>query len=236
MTLQRLTASGGRSARDLVEGLRLREGVGGRPRVAAVMIASADGRAAVAGRSTPLGHPDDRALLRELRAQADVVLVGTGTLAAERYGSLLDPDQRARRKALGLPEHPPVATISRAMDVPDVPLLHEGVEVLAFTESDRRPPRGVTAVRLERVDLPAVLAELGRRGLLGVTCEGGPGLLREVAAQGCLDDLLLTVAPLLAGGDEPSILAGAALGPVRLRLAEVHRADDHLFLHYRPAA
>jgi riboflavin biosynthesis pyrimidine reductase len=55
-------------------------------------------------------------------------------------------------------------------------------------------------------------------------------------AQDCLDDVLLTVAPLLAAGDAPSILEGLALPtPVALALAEVHRADDHVFLHYRVA-
>jgi len=71
-----------RTARDVLTELGLR---GGAPRCVAVMIATLDGRAAIAGRSVALGHPADRALLRELRAQADAVLVGTGTLADERY-------------------------------------------------------------------------------------------------------------------------------------------------------
>src|SRR5205823_3699071 len=110
----------------------------GRPRVAAAMIATADGRAAIAGRSVALGHPDDRALLRELRTGADAVLAGSATMAAERYANLLDADQRAHRAAAGEPEHPLVVTVSRRMDLPlDIPLLGEaGVPVLVFTESD----------------------------------------------------------------------------------------------------
>jgi hypothetical protein len=94
--------STGWSARKVVRALGLRDHDAGRPRVVAAMIASADGRVAVEGRSVGLGHPADRALLRELRTAVDAILVGTGTLRAERYANLLDDDQRAHRAAAGL--------------------------------------------------------------------------------------------------------------------------------------
>jgi riboflavin biosynthesis pyrimidine reductase len=228
--------------RDLVAGLGLREerDRGARPRVVAAMIATVDGRAAVEGRSVALGHPADRALLRELRTGADAILVGTPTLKAERYATLLDADQRERRVAAGMAEHPLVATISRTLELPlEVPLLHEpGREIVVYTESAAPAPEvggALEAVRFApgTLTLPAVLADLGARGVRGVLCEGGPSLLRHLVAQGCLDDVLLTVAPLLVAGDAPSILEGAALeAPARLTLREVHRADDHVFLHY----
>jgi riboflavin biosynthesis pyrimidine reductase len=231
-----------RTARDLVAGLGLHDarGPGERPRVVAAMIATADGRAAVEGRSVALGHPADRAVLRELRAGADAILVGTATLAAERYANLLDADQRARRVAAGLPEHPLVATVSRRLHLPlEVPLLHEpGRKIVVFTESDAPAPEIGGELEVVRtapgaLTLPWVLDELGARGVRGVVCEGGPRLLRELVAQGCLDDLLLTVSPLLVAGDAPSILEGDALpAPARLALREVHRAGDHVFLHY----
>jgi riboflavin biosynthesis pyrimidine reductase len=215
--LQRLDPGAARDVRALVEGLDLRAGAGGRPRVVAAMIASADGRAAVAGRSVGLGHPADRALLRELRAAVDALLVGSRTLVAERYANLLDPEHRELRLAAGLMEHPHVATISRSGQVPDAPVVDEpGVTVEVF-----------------RDDPATVLDELGRRGVRAVLCEGGPALLREVIAAGRLDDLFLTVAPLIVAGDAPAILGGEALPePARLSLVEVHRAGDHLFLHY----
>ncbi|WP_445151179.1 dihydrofolate reductase family protein [Baekduia sp. Peel2402] len=211
-----------------------------RERVVADMVATADGRAAVDGRSVALGHPEDRALLRELRAAADAILVGTGTLAAERYASLLDDEARKRRVAEGRPPHPLVVTISRRLDLPiaAAPIFSEAdVPILAFTESDAGAPP--VAADLEVVRLPAplslmaVLAALRARGVKGVLCEGGPSLLRRLIAEDLLDDLCLTVAPLLAAGGAPSILEGDVLPEVpRLHLRDVHRADDHLFLHY----
>ncbi|MDX6703120.1 MAG: hypothetical protein QOF26_3346 [Baekduia sp.] len=237
-----MTDSEGRSARDLVAGLGLRDarGDGERPRVVAAMIATADGRAALQGRSVALGHPADRALLRELRTGADAILVGTSTLAAERYANLLDADQRAHRADAGLAEHPLVVTVSRALALPlEVPLLHEpGRRILVFTESSAPAPElggELEVVRLApgTLTLTGVLEALGARGIRGVLCEGGPTLLRELVAQGGLDDVLLTVAPLLAAGDAPSILEGEALPePARMSLREVHRAGDHVFLHY----
>jgi riboflavin biosynthesis pyrimidine reductase len=229
--------------RDLVAGLRLDEPAApGRPRVVADMVASVDGRATVQGRSVALGHPADRALLRELRTEADAILVGTGTLAAERYADLLEDEQRARRVAAGRPEHPVVATVSRRLTLPvaEAPVLSQpGVPVVVFTESDGPAPATGADLDVVRfapgtLTLAGGLAALAERGVRGVLCEGGPGLLRRLVAEGGLDDLLVTVAPLLAGGQAPSILEGDAFtpDPARLALREAHRADDHLFLHY----
>jgi riboflavin biosynthesis pyrimidine reductase len=234
-----LSDDGARAVRDLVAGLGLRGG--DRVRVVADMVATVDGRAAVQGRSVALGHPADRALLRELRTEADAILVGTGTLAAEKYANLLDDAQRARRVAEGRPPHPVVVTVSRGLALPvdEAPIFDEpGVPVLAFAEPDAGAPPAVGS-DFDVVRLPApltlvdVLAELGARGVRGVLCEGGPSLLRRLVSAGALDDLLLTVSPLLAAGGAPSILEGDVLAePARLTLREVHRADDHAFLHY----
>jgi riboflavin biosynthesis pyrimidine reductase len=222
--------------RELVASLRLRDG-----RVVADMVATVDGRAAVAGRSVGLGNPADRALLRELRTEADAILVGTGTLAAERYADLLDDDQRARRVAAGRTPHPVVVTVSRGLDLPvdEAPIFDEpGVPILAYGEEGAGAPPAVGAdfehvLRPAPLTLTTVLADLRARGLRGVLCEGGPTLLRRLVAERALDDLLLTVAPLLAAGDALTILEGGGLAdPARLALRGVHRAGDHVFLHY----
>ncbi len=79
-----------------------------------------------------------------------------------------------------------------------------------------------------------MLDPLGRtRGVRAVACEGGPRLLRALIARDAVDDLLLTVAPLLVAGDGPASLSGEELSPPgRMALAALHRAGDHLFLHY----
>jgi riboflavin biosynthesis pyrimidine reductase len=229
--LQPLAAAGAsRTAREVLAEMGLRDGAA---RCVAMMVSTLDGRAAVEGRSVALGHPADRALLRELRTQVDAVLVGTRTLRAERYATLLDDDQRAHRRALGLPEHPLVVTWSRTLDIPlDVPLFSEpATPVAVYTSSDADAPEGVEVRRIG--SLAAIPADLAARGMPAVSCEGGPRLLRELAAAGAIDELLLTLAPLLAAGDAPSILMGRALPePARLELRSVHRAADHLFLRY----
>lgn len=242
--LQRLQDGTRRAARDLVAGLGLDapRAVGARPRVVADMVATVDGRAAIQGRSVALGHPADRALLRELRTAADAILVGSGTLVAERYANLLDDEQCARRVAEGRPPHPLVVTLSRQLTLPrDVPILDEpGVPIMVFTHAGEEVVAPVLGADLDVVRvageaplLASALVALGARGVRSVLCEGGPTLLRHLVADGGLDDLLLTVSPLLAAGVAPTILEGAPLiDPARLALRDVHRADDHVFLHY----
>jgi riboflavin biosynthesis pyrimidine reductase len=230
-----------RSAREVVRALGLRDHDGDRPRVLASMIASADGRVAVQGRSVGLGHPADRALLRELRTAVDAILVGTTTLGAERYANLLDDDQRAHRAAAGLEPEPVVATISRRLDLPaDIPLLAETTaRVQVYTEAEGELPGQGAWVEVHRFEpgglaIPAILEHLrAERGARTILCEGGPTLLRELVVADCVDDLMLTLAPMLAAGDAPTALRGAPLDPaVGLALRDLHRAGDHLFLHY----
>ncbi|MTD43561.1 hypothetical protein GKE82_04395 [Conexibacter sp. W3-3-2] len=237
-------AAAPRPARDVVGALRLDEPVGDRPRVAAAMIVSADGRAQLTDRSVGLGNAADRALLRELRTGADAVLAGTRTLHAERYATLLDDDQREHRLAHGRAPHPVVVTVSRRLDVPvaEIPLFDEaGVPIVVATEEQTATLEGCDAdVEVARftpgtLDFPGVLAHLAdAHGVRGVSCEGGPGLLRQLIAQECLDDLLVTVAPKLVAGETLTMLTGDRFGDtgIDLALADVHRAGDHLFLHY----
>ena len=184
-------------------------------------------------------------MLRTLRAAADAILVGSVTLAAERYANLLDPGQREARALAGRSAHPLVATISRRLDLDQgaIPVLGEpGVDAVIFTEAASADPRGerggVALHPMQPGTLTAtrVLDELAAgHAVQSVVCEGGPALLARLVAENCLDDLLLTVSPLLAGGEPgtPAVLGSIGhAGPVRLALRSVHRAGDHLFLHY----
>ena len=217
-----------------------------RPRVVAAMIGALDGRATVDGRAGRLGNPADRAVLRELRIAADALLVGPGTLIAERYATLLDAPQRERRERRGLPGEPLVATISRSLDarLAAVPLLsEEQVRAEVLTESDGELPgtaEGVKIVRFEpgALSVRACLHHLRERHEAAVVVtEGGPTLLRGLFAEGLVDDLVLTLAPMLVAGEGRSVLHGPALDPpARLALSDAARSGDHLFLRYRRAA
>ena len=235
-----LAPAGDLSPAEVIGALALRERgpVGDRPRVAAVMIASIDGQATVAGRSGGLGHPVDRALMRGLRASADAVLVGAATVRAERYARLFDAEDVAARIAAGLSERPPLVVATRAGDVPwDVGVFGEPESsVVVATGTAVEVPAGAAAaveVLLE-ADARAVLEHLAQsRAASLVVCEGGPRLLSALVAAGLLDDLILTVAPLVVGGVGPALLTGPALEPpARLALAAAWRSDNHLFLHY----
>lgn len=240
--LQPLAPSGAvLAARDLVAGLRLRDAPlpPGRPRVVAAMVASADGRASVQGRSVKLGHPADRALFRELRTACDALLVGTGTLRAERYATVVDEEQMGVRRRAERPGKPLVATIARSLSVPDdIGLWAEPDQRIAvFTDAEGDAPTRGADVATHRGTEPLQVVEQLRSvyDARAVLCEGGPTVLHALLTADLLDDLVLTVAPLLVAGDAPSTLTGPALDPpLRLHLRGVWRAGDgdHLFLHY----
>ena len=169
------------------------------------------------------------------------MLVGTGTLRAEWYATVLDEPQRARRAGAGLPHEPLVVTVSRGLDVPvDIPLFAErGARIRVYTCSSgdvagrgaevvvRRMPPG-------RLSLRVVLEDLQEQeGVRAILCEGGPTILRSLVDESCVDDLILTVSPLLVAGDQRNVLTGRLLEPpVPLAVRDVHRAEDHLFVHY----
>jgi len=214
-----------------------------RPRTIGVMVASVDGHATVDGRSGGLGNPADRAIFRGLRERADALLVGPTTLNRERYSTTLDPDQRERRVAAGRNPEPLLATVSRSLAIErDLPLFQEDVlRVAVYTASDEQPdwdPERVDVVRLDPATPATALRDLHDRGIAHVNCEGGPTLLAGLVRDGLLDELLLTVSPLLVGSDPtlgnllPIVHGSVGDQPRSLELRGVWRSDDMLFLHY----
>jgi riboflavin biosynthesis pyrimidine reductase len=181
----------------------------------------------------------DRFVMALLRACADVVLVGAGTVragptnrwTAEAVFRPLAESFSLLRRELGLAPDPVVAVVTRSGDL-------AGAEAVL----------GERLVVLEGpgaryADLRAVLAELRRLGLRRILCEGGPTLFGGLLAEGLVDELFLTVSPLFAGHDtlEPflALVEGARLLPERrvaAALAGVRRDGDHLFLRYRLSA
>lgn len=249
LRFQLLASSGdGLSARDIVDALGLRAGDrGDRPRVVAVMVSAPDGRATVDGRSGGLGSPADSDVLRAMRAEADALFVGSRTLRVEGYGALLDEEHRAERRARGLPAALRLFTVARdltTLPLAEAPIFHEpDAPITVFTTStvadvpDPDIAADLEVVRLtpETLDLAAVLDHArAAHGADLVVTEGGPTLLWGLAFADLLDDLLHTVAPMLIAGDGTTMLAGDAFAePVPLRVAGLHRAGEHLFVHYR---
>ncbi len=211
-----------------------------RPYVAMNFAATVDGRATIAGVSGPIGSATDTAMLVGLRARFDAVMIGAGTMRAERYGRpVAAQERRERRERIGLPHDPLMVIVSGRLDLPwDAPLFTEGAgRVLIFTASEAEPPETATALRVVRhegsVDLAAALRHLRQeRGVRALLCEGGPRLHGELQALGLVDDLFLTIAPKLVGGEAPRIVEGALPGIVPLELAWLLEDDGELFARY----
>jgi riboflavin-specific deaminase-like protein len=211
-----------------------------RPRVAMNFVATVDGRATIEGRSGPIGSPTDTAMLMWLRTRCDAVMIGAGTMRAERYGRPVpNAMKRQRREQLGLAPDPLMVLVSGRLDLPwDAPLFSEGEgEVLVFTTSEAKPPRTTTPVQVIRhervVDLREALRHLrAERGVRALLSEGGPRLHGQMQAAGLVDDLFLTISPKLSGGEAPRIVEGELPGVRTLELAWLLEEDGELFARY----
>jgi len=189
--------------------------------VRANFVSTLDGAAAGDdGRSSSINAGADRDVFRLLRALSDVILVGAGTARVEGY-------RRATIRAPwlwlrdGRPPHPTMAVVSRSADIP--PRLsqarEDSGEVLLIT-CHRAGAEAISLARQtlgednvivegdESVDLAAAVDAVAARGLRHILCEGGPHLMRDLTASGRLDELCLTMAPMLLAGDRPRITDG----------------------------
>jgi riboflavin biosynthesis pyrimidine reductase len=209
--------------------------------VAMNFAATVDGRATIDGVSGPIGSATDTAMLAGLRRRFDAVMIGAGTMRAERYGRLVaNEEQRQRRVQIGLPPDPLMVIVSGRLDLPwDAPLFTAGGgEVLIFTASEAEPPQTATSVQVVRhqdfVNLAEALRHLRQeREVRALLCEGGPGLHAELEGGGAVDDLFLTIAPKLAGGDAPRIIEGPLPQVAELELAWLLEHEGELFARYR---
>lgn len=213
-----------------------------RPWVAAVFIASADGAATLSGVSGGLGGPADRAAFQAHRYMADLIMAGAGTIRAEKYGPPPFPEAvRERRRARGQEEVPRIAAVSGSLSFSyEEPFFDPAVRPLVIaSESVDAGPREQAAQRAELllvggndVDLAGALRILRGRGVERVTCEGGPRLLGSLMSEDLVDELSVTIAPTLVGGDAPRIAAGATEKARAMRLEQVLEDDGYLILRY----
>jgi riboflavin biosynthesis pyrimidine reductase len=197
----------------------------------------------------------DRFVMGLLRAFADCVLVGAGTMQASRsstwsaeraYPPAADAFLELRRR-LGKPPRPQVAflTASGRIDV-EHPALEAGALVLTTPGGalmlEGRLPEASEAVVVNEGDLVDVrqAVELLRgRGCEQILSEGGPTVFGLLLEAGVVDELYVTVSPLLAGrstlSERLSLVEGTHFLPetrVAARLAGIRRHGDHLFLRY----
>lgn len=206
-------------------------------------VASLDGAVSVDGRSGGLGSDGDRRVFRMLRALSDAVLVGAGTAAAEGYRPVLPDSPVGRLRAqLGRPSVAPVVIVSRRASLaPDDQLVTGAVTptllvTCAAADADRRAALTSAGVEVlvcgdDDVDLPTALDALAGRDLEQVLCEGGPALFAAALAAGVVDELDLSIAPLLVGGG-PGLLPSALPAPPRAELVQALTEDDVLFTRY----
>ena len=224
------------------------------PWIRANMIESADGAAVVDGRSRGLGGPADREVFGLLRALAGVILVGAATVRAEGYGPARVAARWAGLRA-GRTDTPPIAVLSGRLDLdPASPLLAEapaGARTIVITAESAPADRRAEVARHadviiggeHEVTASAAVSALASRGYREILAEGGPHLLGQLAAAALLDELCLTISPVLAGGAAGRIIQGAGpgrptadgrlpAGPSRMTLAHVLADGDYLLCRY----
>ena len=178
-------------------------------------VASLDGAVTGAdGRSGSINTAADFTVFSVLRQLADVVLVGAGTVRAEGYPPLRDEDADAPVLAVvsNRAELPP--TVSSMTSPPGSVLLITCATADADNISAARGVLGddnVIVVGTNRVDLVAAREALQHRGLHSMLSEGGPTLFASMLAAGIVDEVDLTWAPALVGGNHGRITAGPDL-------------------------
>ncbi len=213
----------------------------GSPWLRANFVSSIDGAATVENKSGGLGGEADRRVFDLLRTLCDVVLVAAGTVKAEGYGAMiLDAASVEARVAAGLKPQPTFAIVSGSLSLDPKSRVFADAPVrpLIFT-TESAPPnaalsRGADIVvcGATTVDPVAMVAELAKRQLTRIHCEGGPSLFGSLLAADVVDELCLTVSPLLVGGESSRIAKGVVPDTRTMSLAGILRSEDTLLLRY----
>ncbi|TCK24906.1 pyrimidine reductase family protein [Pseudonocardia endophytica] len=203
-----------------------------RPWVRAVMVSSLDGAVEAGGRSAGVATAADRRVFVRLRRSADVVLVGAGTVRAEDYRGV-----RAGADAVA----PPIAVVSGSAALDPSSRLFSDTRTPPIVLTTAAAPRsrrdaiaaaGGDVVVLDDLGAASLLGELGRRGLRRVACEGGPRLLGSLLDDDAVDELCLTLSPVLVGGTAGRIAVSDAPTTRVMTVASLVEEDGTLLLRY----
>jgi riboflavin biosynthesis pyrimidine reductase len=193
-------------------------------------------------RSGTLSSGPDRRIVGLLRTLADVILVGATTARSEGYLPVTTSEARTNlRNRLGLAPAPSIAVVSRSLLLDDA-LLQGGIAptVVITTESappDRRHEVASLAPVLvageSDVDMAMAREQLITHGFQRMLCEGGPTLMRALVASGALDEICLTVTPLVLAGERLRMTRGPVLDPpASFALRHLLEDDSQLFCRY----
>lgn len=210
-----------------------------RPWVRMNFASSVDGSAtAEDGLSGALGGDPDATVFAVLRSLCEVIVVAAGTARAEGYEPVeADEIHAGLRAELGLEPLPSIAVVTRSLDLPDA-LVSPGQIVITSAASppERRAELAevmeVVVAGEEAVHLPTALKALHDRGLRRVLCEGGPSLHGALAAEDLVDELCLTIAPVLAAGHGPRIAHSEHFTGRSLALGHLIECDDVLLTRW----
>ena len=217
-----------------------------RPEVRLCMATSLDGRIAEkAGQGPSFTSRYDLNKLFRLRAEADMLLVGAGTVRTESLPPLVRSEEaRKAREAKGLSPHPAVAVLSGSLNLPwDAAYFTKAQQPItiiggpATTEQQAKmEEHKLGYINAGRpVNLAQAMDELGKRGVTSVLAEGGGRVVNALLQEDLIDVFYLTIAPTFIGGeDTPLLNLGASITPRKdLKLEDVHREDEELHLTYR---
>ena len=209
------------------------------------MVAGLDGTAAISGRVGALSTAPDQSLFRRMRQIADVVLIGAETVRREGYAPIrLSDEAQEQRRLRGQSPTPPVAVVSRSLDLDFTSSVFaraaEDARTLLITCASADPRRldaarevaTVIIAGQERVDPATALRALAERGHRVVLCEGGPRWLGELVAADRLDELCLSLSPLMGGDPLPVSVTPPGAGLSYFTLKSTMVEDGTLFLRY----
>ncbi len=208
---------------------------------------SADGKLSTRRREqVRISGPEDFARVDRLRADADAVLVGVGTvLADDPHLTVDDPSLRATRTERGDPANPARVVVDSSGRTPvDARVLDAAATtyvVVSSTATDSRrraldrAGAEVVVAGDERVALENAIAELAARDIGTLMVEGGGEIIHSLFAAGLVDDLSVYVGSLIVGGRDAPTLAdgdGFVESFPELSLEGVRRIDDGVLLEY----